>query len=161
MPRFLVALALLLLLAGGWWSWRRAHPVHPGPVDAAIYETDMTEALLKRILPELPAPVPSVCFLAFGDGRTPPSREFLARFAGSTPAVCSCGSAASPPIGRYFDAYTGREGLIVHFVSFKEFIPGTFDYIVRFSNLPDGHDRFTYRVTRVGDEWVVKPRQPA
>ena len=161
MPRVLLVLGLLLLLAGGLWSWRKHHPVHPPPVNAPIYETDMTEALLRQVLTEITPPVPTVCFLAFGDGRTSPSREFIARFTGTRPAVCSCGAAASPPIGRYFDAYTGREGLIVHIVSFKEFIPGTFDYVVRFSNLPDGHDRFTYRIAHLGGEWHIKPRSPA
>jgi hypothetical protein len=155
-----IVIGLILLLAGGLW-WRHQHPAHPAPVNAPSYETDMTEALLRKVLTELPPPVPPVCFLAFGDGRTSPSREFIARFTGSQPVVRSCGAAASPPIGRYFDAYTGREGLIVHIVSFKEIISGTSDYLVRFSNLPDGHDRFTYRIAHTGGEWLVKPRQPA
>ena len=154
-----IIVGLLLLLAVGWW--RHEHPAYPAPVDASLYETDMTEALLRTILPALPPPAPPVCFLAFGDGRTSPSREFIARFAGSQPAVRSCAAAASPPIGRYFDASTGREGLIVHIVSFKEIIPGTCDYLVRFSNLPEGHDRFTYRIAKIGGDWVLESRRPA
>jgi len=154
----LIVLGLGLLLAGGWW-WLRPTP-HPAPVIASIYETDMIEGLLRKIMAEMPPPVPTVCFLAFGDGRTPPSRAFIARFAGSRPAVCGCDSAASPPIGKYFDAATGREGLIVHIVSFQEFISGTFDVVVRFSSLPPGHDRFVYRIANQGGEWVVLSRKP-
>ncbi len=159
MWRVVIVLGLALVLAGGYW-WTRP-PVHPPPVNPSPYETDMTEGLVREILTELKPPVPPVCFLAFGAGRTSPSPGFVARFAGTRPAVCSCGSAASPPIGRYFDAYTGREGLILHVISFKEYIPGTFDVLVSFSNLPAGHDRFTYRLTQLGGNWRVKDHRPA
>ena len=153
----IIVIGLALVLAGGWW-WLRP-PSHPAPVIASIYETDMVEGLIRKVLAELPPPVPQVCFLAFGDGRTSPSRAFLARFTGSQPAVCSCAAAASPPIGKYFDASTGREGLIVHIASFKEVIPGSCDVLVRFSNMPPGHDRFTYRVINIGGDWTVKSRK--
>ncbi len=157
MRLILIVIGLMLVLAGGYW-WLRP-PVHPGPVNASIYETDMIEGLVRGVLAEFTPPVPTVCFLAFGDGRTPPSRPFIARFAGTRPAICSCDSAASPPIGKYFDVYTGRPGLIVHVVSFKEYIPGTFDVVVAFSNLPPGHDRFTYRVAQLSGIWTVKSRK--
>jgi hypothetical protein len=159
MRAVLIAVGLALAVAGGYW-WLRP-PKHPPPVNASLYETDMIEGLVRGILPQLPPPVPPVCFLAFGDGRTSPSRQFLARFAGSQPAVRSCGSAASPPIDKYFDVYTGRQGLIVHIVSFKQFTHGTFDVLVSFSNLPPGHDRFTYRISTIAGEWTVRSRKPA
>jgi hypothetical protein len=46
-------------------------------------------------------------------------------------------------------------------ISFKELIPGTFDALVAFSNLPSGHDRFTYRVSNRGGEWKIESRKPA
>jgi hypothetical protein len=159
MGRTIIATVLVLALAGGFW-WRH-HPAHPAPVNASLYETDMTESLLREILSEFKPPIPSICFLAFGDGGTPPSRAFIARFAGSEPSVRSCGSAAAPPTGQFFETSTGRPGLVVHIVSFKELISGTFDVRVSFSNLPAGHDQFIYRVTNLAGEWKIKGRNPA
>ena len=155
----IIVIGLGLILGGAFW-WRH-HSAHPAPVNASIYETDMTEGLVREILTEFKPPLPTICFLAFGDGTTSPSREFIARFAGSQPAVRACGSAMSPPIGKFFETSTGKPGLVVHIVQFKELIPGTFDVEVTFSNLPPGHDRFTYRVTGLGGEWRVKSREPA
>ena len=121
----------------------------------------MTEGLVREILTELQPNAPSVCFLAFGEGGTPPSSEFLARFAGSQPAVRSYGSAASPPIAKFFEVSTGKSGLVVHIIHFQEFVPGTFDVLVAFSNLPAGHDRFTYRLSNIAGDWKVKSRSPA
>jgi hypothetical protein len=156
----IIVLGLVLALFGGFW-WRHAHPAHPAPVNASSYETDMIEGLVREILAGFPPPPPTVCFLAFGDGATSPSPEFIARFGGSQPAVCRYDSAVGPPTGTFFETATGRPGLVVHIVRFKEFIPGTFDVEVSFSNLPPGHDRFIYRLTRLGGEWRVKRRQPA
>jgi len=158
--RTAIVFGLVLALLGGLW-WRHAHPAHPPRVNASIYETDMMEGLVREILTEFQPPLPSVCFLAFGDGTTSPSAEFIARFAGSQPAVRRCGSAVSPPVGKFFEISTGRPGLVVHIVRFKEFLPGAFDVEVAFSNLPSGHDRFIYRVIRIGAEWQVKGRKPA
>jgi hypothetical protein len=149
-----IAVVVGLVLAGGYWWLHR--PTHPAPVNASIYETDMTEGLMRGILRELKPPVPPVCFLAFGDGSTSPSQAFIARFAGSQPAVRSCGSAASPPTGQFFETSTGRPGLVIHVISFKEFISGTFDVRVALSN----KDRFVYRVSNVTGEWKIKSRQP-
>jgi hypothetical protein len=159
MRTLLLVLSLALLGAAGIWWWQR--PAHPAPVKASLYETDMAEALVRSILAELKTDAPPVCFLAFGEGGTPPGREFLARFAGSHPAVRSCGSSAAPPIGKFFEISTGKPGLVVHIIRFKEFVPGTFDVLVSFSNLPAGQDRFTYRVAQIAGEWTVKSRKPA
>ncbi len=148
---------MALVLLGGLWWWHR--PAHPAPVNASLYETDMIAGLVRQILTEFKPPVPTVCFLAFGDGRTPPSPEFIARFAGSQPEVRSCGSAASPPIGKYFDVSTGRPGLVVHIIDFREIIHDTFDVDVSFSNLTPGHDRCVYRINRIGGDWRFKSRQ--
>jgi hypothetical protein len=159
MKRISIAIFLGLALIGGFRWWH--HPKHPAPVNASLYETEMTEGLVRAMLAELKPPVPPVCFLAFGDGATPPSREFIVRFAGSQPTVRSCDSTASPPIGAYFETSTGRPGLVIHIIRFKEFIPGTFDVLVSFSNLPAGHDRFTYRIANLGGDWVIRSRTAA
>jgi len=159
MWRAIIIVILSAAVAGGVWWWH--HPTHPAPVNASIYETDMTEGLLREILAGLERPVPSVCFLAFGDGGTSPSREFIARFAGSQPAVRSYESAAAPPTGQFFETATGRPGLVVHIIRFREVVPGTFDVVVSFSNLPAGHDEFTYRIGHVTGEWKIKSRKPA
>jgi hypothetical protein len=159
MRTVIIVVGLGLALLGGLW-WRH-HPAHPAPVNASIYETDMMESLVREILTEFKPPLPSICFLAFGDGTTSPSPEFIERFAGSQPAVRRCGSAVSPPVGRFFETSTGKPGLVVHIIRFKKYIPGTFDVEVSFSNLPPSHDRFTYRVTQIGGEWQVKSRKPA
>jgi hypothetical protein len=160
MRTLIIFIGLGLALLGGFW-WRHHHPAHPAPVNASIYETDMVESLVREILVEFQPPLPAVCFLAFGDGTTSPSPEFIARFEGSQPAVRRYGSAADPPTGTFFETSTGRPGLVVHIVRFKEYIADTFDVEVSFSNLPPGHDRFNYRLTRLGGEWRVERRQPA
>jgi hypothetical protein len=159
MRRAVIVIVLGLALAGGFRWWHA--PAHPPPVNASLYETDMTKGLVRDVLAELKPPLPPVCFLAFGDGTTPPSPEFIQRFADRQPAVRSCGAAVAPPIGRYFELTTGRPGLVVHIIRFKEIIPGTFDVDVSFSNLPAGHDRFTYRVSNLAGEWKIKGRKPA
>ena len=131
MRTVIIVIGLGLALLGGLW-WRH-HPAHPAPVNASIYETDMMESLVREILTEFKPPLPSICFLAFGAGTTSPSPEFIARFAGSQPAVRRCGSAVSPPVGRFFETSTGKPGLVVHIIRFKKYIPGTFD--VRYRSL--------------------------
>ena len=158
MWRAIVATVLVLTLAGGFW-WRH-HVALPAPVDASIYETDMTENLVRGIIGGFKPPLPSVCFLAFGEGSEPPSRAFIARFAGSLPEVRSCGSAVGSPTGRYYETSTGKPGLVVHIISFKESTPGTFHVLVSFSNLPSGRDRFAYRISNIAGEWKIQGHQP-
>jgi hypothetical protein len=157
MWRAIIAIGLGLVLAGGIW-WQR-HPAHPAPVDASRYETDMMEGLVRQIISDLKPPVPPVCFLAFGDGTTSPSAAFIGRFDGTQPCVRSRDSAASPPIGKYFETSTGKPGLVLHIVSFQEYIPGTFDVVVRLSNLPPSQDRFTCRIANLGGEWKIESRR--
>ena len=159
MRRAILLVGVGLLLAGGIWWWLR--PSHPAPVNRSIYETDMVEGLVRELLAELKPPISPVCFLAFGDGTTTPSSPFIARFAGSNPSVRGCGAAAMPPVGRQFEISTGRPGLIIHIVEFKEITPSAFDVLVRFSNLPEGQDRFTYRVRNVGGDWRIISRKAA
>lgn len=159
MRRTILNVGLLLLVAGGIWWWRR--PAHPPVVNASIYETDMVEGLVRGLLTELKPPVQPVCFLAFGGGTTSPSEAFIARFKGSDPEVCGCGAAAMPLVGRQFETSTGRPGLIIHVVEFKEITPSTFDALVSFSNLPEGRNRFTYRVWKTSGEWKIKNRKAA
>ena len=157
MRRAIIAVGLGLALAGSFW-WLRP-PAPPPRVNASLYETDMTEGLVRGILSELKPPVPPVCFLAFGEGFTPPSQTFLSRFAGNRPPVRSCDYAVSA-IGKNFEVSTGRPGLMVHVIRFKQIIPGTFDVWVALSNLPPGHDHFVYRVSHAIGEWKIESRQP-
>jgi hypothetical protein len=151
-----IAILAVMLAAGVWW---RLHPAHPPAVQASLYETDMVEGLVRGILTEMKPNGPPVCFLAFGDGETAPSRAFLGRFDESEPKVRGCGAAASPPVGRHFEFSTGQPGLEIHIIRFKEIVPWSFEVLVRFSNLPAGRDRFSYRVTRQANEWKIQSRK--
>ena len=161
-PRFIVVWVLLAAaVAGGGWWWLH-HSERPPQVNAAEYETDMTEGLLRAVLREFEGTGTGLCFLAFGEGPTRPSRPFIARFDGTTPALQSCGAAESPPnLGKYFDKGNGMPGVLIEVVKFKEITPDGFDVVVAFSHLPAGQDRFTYRVSRIGGEWIVRNRKPA
>lgn len=159
MRRLFIVLMVGLALAGGaWWLHR---PAYPAPVNASRYENGMVEGLVRGILPELATNRMPVVFLAFGDGTTPPSQAFIARFAGSRPEVRSCGSSVNPPTGQYFEVSTGKPGMLVHVIRFKQIIPGAFDVIVRFSNLPAGHDQFAYRISDLTGQWTIESRKPA
>lgn len=147
-------IALLLLVAGGIWWWSR--PTHPPVVKRSLYETDMVENLVRGLLTELKPPAEPVCFLAFGDGTTSPSHIFMRRFAGTHPELLACGAAAMPPGCQQFETSSGRPGLMIHIVKFKEFTPGTFDVVVSFSNLPAGKNRFIYRIANLGGEWKIR-----
>jgi len=159
MRRAILLVGVVLAVAGGF-LWLR-HPAHPAPVNASLYETAMVESVIRNILAEMEPPLPPVCFLAFGDGGTPPSPAFITRFAGSQPAMRSYQSASAPPTGQYIETSTGRPGLVVHIIRFEEVTPGTFDVLVQFSNLPPGQDHVLYRVAEIDDTWVVQSHNPA
>ena len=159
MRRATVILLLILVVLGGGLSWWR-HAKIPPRVNASEYESDMTEGLVRGVVRELGTGAPPVCFLAFGEGRTPPSSAFIARFANTYPAVRSSSSAASPPIGQYFQFSNGRPGLIVRIIRFREITPTAYDAVVSFSNLPAGRDHYLYRVVNQGGDWVVLSRKP-
>jgi hypothetical protein len=154
-----ILLLTLVVAAAGWW---RFHPVHP-PQHANLseFETDMIAGLLRGIFQEQGADHPPVFFVAFGEARTPPSYAFLARFAGQMPPVRAFTSAVLTPTGLVLETSTGRPGVIIQVIRFKEYIPGTYDVLVTLSNRPGGHERFTYRVTGLGDTWIIKSRRPA
>lgn len=154
----LLLVVAVAMLGGGFWWWQ--HSRIPARVNASEYETDMTEGLVRGVLRELGTGGPPVCFLAFGEGRTPPSRAFIARFVNTTPELRSSGSSVSPPNGKFFEVSNGRPGLIVRVISFREITPSVFESVVAFSNLPAGRDRFVYRVAQQGGEWVVLNRKP-
>ncbi|MFZ1073382.1 MAG: hypothetical protein WAO21_08085 [Verrucomicrobiia bacterium] len=158
MKKTAIILTLILGIIAVGVVWRVHRASSPQQVDAAEFESDMTEALLRGILPELQdAPV---CFVAFGEGKTAPSWPFIARFAGSHPSVESFKSSVHPPGGKVFEISTGRTGVIVQIISLKEYVPGTFDVLVAFSNLPSGRDRFVYRISGTGGDWTIKSRKP-
>jgi hypothetical protein len=153
-------IALFLILAGvAWWGWHR--PKNPRFANVAEYETDMTEALLRGILQEQDAGRPPVYFVAFGETLAAPGPDFIARFADHEPPVRSLISSTIPANRMIIETSTGRVGLIVQIINLKEFIPGTFDVCVRFSNLPSGRDRFTYRISNIAGEWKIESRKPA
>lgn len=153
-------LAVILLLAAVLW-WH--HPSrHAGRIDVSPFENDMMESLVRGILHEPAIRDTPVCFLSFGEGGTPPSSGFIARFADCHhPAVRSVGSSVAPPIHRFFEKDNGRPGLIVKIVKFNEYIPTVFDITVSFSNLPAGHDQIVYRISNAGGDWSIKKRTPA
>ncbi len=162
MPRKRVIMLTLLTVAGvvlgyGWWQHARLPP----RVSASEFENDMTAGLMRGVLRELATNrPPAVCFLAFGEGQTPASEGFVARFRGSYPALRSSGSSVSPPIGQYFEVSNGRPGLIVRMVRLKQISSYSFDVVVAFSNLPEGRNRFLYRVSNQGGNWVITNRKP-
>jgi hypothetical protein len=155
---YLLLAALLATGVTGGWLYRHGQ-VRRQP--AVEFESDMTESLLRGIFAENAASNPAVCFLAFGADRTSPDDAFIARFAGSRPAVRSFQFSVMPPTGKILETASGKPGLLIQIVSFKELITGTFDVVVTFSNLPPGHDRFTYRVTDLAGEWKIQSRKPA
>lgn len=156
--KIVLVLAVVAVVGGFWWS---QHKTAPQRVNGSAYESEMIEKLVLGLLQELGSQAPPVCFLAFGDGATQPSPGFVARFAGTHPTVKDAGSAVSPPIGKFFDKSNGRPGLVIHIVSFKEYVSGIYDVLVTFSNLPSGHNRFIYRISKATGEWKVKSRKPA
>ena len=88
-----------------------------------------------------------------------PSGAFIARFAGSHPLVESFKYSTRPPGGKVIEVSTGKTGVIVQIISFREFIPGTFDVLVAFSNLPASQNRFVYRVSNMNGGWEIKSRK--
>lgn len=158
-PVILLLLLTLIVAAAGWW---RFHPARePAHANLSEYETDMTAGLLRGIFQEMAADQPPVFFVAFGEARTEPSHAFMARFADQMPPVRAFTSAVLTPTGMVLETATGRPGVIIQILRFKEYIPGTYDVLVALSNRPGGHDRFTYRVAGFGDTWTIQSRQPA
>ena len=165
MRNFIIGSVLLLAVIGlgfaGFGWWRSHHPVHPPHVNAAEYESDMTEALVRGILDQLDAKAPHTCFLAFGEGLTPPGSDFLARFKGARLTVRTCHAAVAPPNGKYYDIISGQEGLMLHVLKIKEFIALHYDVTVSLSNLPAGHNLFIYRIGNLGGDWKIESCKPA
>jgi len=140
-----------------WWRHTRLPP----RVNASEFENEMTASLVHELLRELATNnPPPVCFLAFGEGQTPPSYNFVAQFSGSYPALRGSGSSASPPIGKYFEVSNGRPGLILRLVRIRAITPSSHEVVVAFSNLPAGRNRFRYRVSKLAGDWSVANRKP-
>jgi hypothetical protein len=156
--KLILILTLALLVAGGGWWWR-TH-ARPAPRAAASqYESDMMEALVRELLQDFGIRGAPVCFLTFGEGKTPPSGRFIARFADCRrPAVRSYTSSVEPPIGRHLEVATGQPGLIVQIFSLKEYVAGCYDADVGISNLPPGHQRIIYRIAKTTGQWVITKR---
>lgn len=158
LPWIVIGLLLAAVACGIWW---RLDSRRPPQVNALEYESDMTEGLVRGVLKELGGNAPAVCFVSFGEGHTPPSPAFVNRFSTCRPQVRSSGSSVAPPIGKIFEISTGKRGLIIQIIKFRQIIPGCFDVVVAFSNLPPGHDQFVYRVVNEGGDWRIKSRKAA
>jgi hypothetical protein len=157
---FGIDFALLLVLAGVLWLHRPVH--HAGRINVFPFENDMMAGLMRGILHEPDISRESVCFLSFGENGTPPSSEFIARFADCRqPAVRGVDTSVAPPINRFFEKNTGRPGLVIQIISFREIISGVFDITVSISTLPRGHDRVVYRLSDVAGDWIIKNRTPS
>lgn len=155
-----IFISVILLVAGIIWWHRPEH--HAGRIEVSPFENDMIASLVRGILREDGVRDASVCFVSFGEGGTPPSSGFIARFADCRrPAVRSVDSSVSPPINRFFEKDNGRPGLVIRIIKFNEYIPGVFDITVSFSNLPRGHDQIVYRISNLGGSWVIQNRTPA
>jgi len=156
----LIIVAVLAVVVTVGLGLAALHQLRRGPrANVSEFESDCTEALVRGILRELGIRNAPVCFLGFGEGRTPPSRDFIARFSDCRrPAVRSLGSAVAPPIGRFLEISNGRPGVILQIIQSKEYLPGTFDVTVVVSILPPGHNRVIYRVSKTGGEWKITNR---
>ncbi len=149
----------VVVVSLGWWKFH--HAKNPRHANVSEYESDMTAGLLHIIFQELDSRHPPVYFIAFGEARTEPSYSFITQFAGHHPPVRSFTAAVSTPNGLVLETATGRAGVIIQIISFKEFVTGTFDILVALSNQPPGHDRFTYRIFNNGGDWILRSRKPA
>jgi hypothetical protein len=145
------------LLAAGLW---RAHqPLHLGRSNVSPFENDMVEGLVRGLLHEDGVRDEPVCFLAFDESGTPPSSEFIRRFADCRqPAVLGRDHSVSTPASRFYQKNNGRPGLVLQVVQFHEVTAGIFEATVAISTLPHGHDHIAYRVTNVAGSWNVKRR---
>ena len=56
---------------------------------------------------------------------------------------------------------TGRPGVIIQIISFREISHDEFDFLVALSNKPPGHDRFIYRLFNIGGDWKITSHKPA
>ena len=150
----IITLILGMIASGACW-WKFHHASNPPRANVAEFESDMTEGLLRGIFQELDAGNPAVYFVAFGEARTEPSPAFIARFADHVPPVRIFTSSVLTPNGLILETSTGRAGVIIQIISFKEYIPGTFDVLVALSN----NNRFVYRVSNTTDAWKIKSRK--
>jgi hypothetical protein len=146
----------LALVACIWWTHR---PQHLGRTNVSPFENDMVEGLVRGLLREDGVRDEPVCFLAFDESGTPPSGDFIRRFADcKQPAVLSTDNSVAPPVNRFFQKNNGRPGLVLKVIQFHEVSAGIFEAVVSVSTLPPGHDRVSYRVTNVAGSWTAKKK---
>jgi hypothetical protein len=150
---------VVLLVAGVVWFNRS--PVHAGRINVSPFENDMMENLLRGVIKEDGIRGDSVCFLSFGEGRTPPSSDFMKRFIDChSPAVQGVDTSVSTAINRFFQKDNGRPGTIIQIIDFKQYLPDVFEITVSLSCLPHGHDRVVYRIAKVAGVWGISKRTP-
>jgi hypothetical protein len=156
----LIMLLAVLVVAGGggWWLYS---PHDPRRANMVEFESDMTAGLLRGIIQDLDADQPKAYFVAFGEARTEPSRLFMARFAGHNPPVRGISSSFTTRNGQVVETARARTGVFIQILYCKQVTPGTFDVLVLFPKLPEGENRFTYRVFDKGGVWTILRRAPA
>ena len=154
----LLMAGLLAAGVGGWWF----HSPHDARrVNMEAFESEMTAGLLRGIIQELDADQPKAYFVAFGEARTEPSRLFMARFAGHNPPVRGIASSFTMNNGQEMETTRARTGVFIQILHCQQVTPGTFDVLVLFPKLPDGENRFTYRMFNQGGDWTILRRSPA
>ena len=142
----------------GWWLF---HAGESRSGNMVKFESDLTEGLLLGIMKEMDEDKPKFYFIAFGKERTDPSRLFIARFAGHFPQVRGLSSAFTMHNGQLLETASGHIGVAVQILHLKENQNGTDDALVVFPKLPEGQNRFTYRLTEEAGRWTVKFKLPA
>jgi hypothetical protein len=155
---------LILCLAGiltavgvGWWLHARHNP---RAANMAEFENDVTDGLLRGIIQEQDADQPKAYFVSFGADQTDPSRLFMARFGGHNPPVRGISSSFTLQGGQRVETARARTAVFVQVLRCRQFSPGTFDVLVLFPKLPDGENRFTYRVSNQSGDWTILRRVP-
>jgi hypothetical protein len=144
-------------VAAGWWL----HLTHdPRRANMAAFESDMTEGLLRGIIQELDAGQPKAYFVSFGAAQTDPSRLFMARFGGHNPPVRGLSSSFTLRDGQRVETARARTAVFIQILRCQQFSPETFDVLVLFPKLPDGENRFTYRVFNQSGNWTILRRVP-
>jgi hypothetical protein len=146
-----------LVLAAGWLV---VHSHHTRKSNMVEFETDLTETLVRGIIQEMDAGQPKYYYVAFGEGRTDPSRLFMARFASHIPPTRGISSAYDTRNGQVTETAHARLGVIIQIVRFKKIDEETMDVLVQFPNQAAGENRFAYRLSSQGGKWSIQRRLP-
>jgi hypothetical protein len=162
MRNLIIIIAILLTFIGGWAAWRH-HSFNQSKIvrnaNVEDYESNMTEALVRQMIPDLPKEKANAIFLAFGEQLTSPSGRFISRFRDVRPPVKSFKAASMPVNGMIIDTSTGRVGLLIQIVKVKPFVAAEFEVEVAVSKAGAGWDHFCYHIVNLGGDWKVRSRK--